>query len=71
MKDDPLEDVLDHMWHVLTSTKTDFRPLPGYVKTIKGHHEDRYAAGLDCDEVYPNIFIGDAYVHFNSFLSVC
>ncbi|KAF4524090.1 hypothetical protein B566_EDAN007673 [Ephemera danica] len=57
---DPIDQVLDHMIRTMNATKTDFKPLPGYQKTVRGHYEDRRAAGLDCDEVYPNIFIGDA-----------
>lgn len=47
------------LMHVIYSTKTNFRPLPGF-----DHHsvdvQDRITAGVDCDEVFPGIFIGDA-----------
>ncbi|KAG8338271.1 dual specificity protein phosphatase 3 [Homalodisca vitripennis] len=43
--------------HVLNNTRTIYNPLPGYDKNV--FHE-RYQIGLDCDEVYPNIYIGDA-----------
>lgn len=41
----------------LSTTRTVYRPLPGYDHS---QAPDRYHIGLDCDEVHPNIFIGDA-----------
>jgi hypothetical protein len=35
------------------------RPLPGF-ESYSGDSDDRMAVGMDCDEVYPNIYIGDA-----------
>jgi hypothetical protein len=43
--------------HILNSTRTIYNPLPGYDKNV---YQERYQIGLDCDEVYPNIYIGDA-----------
>lgn len=45
------------LFQLLNSARTVFNPLPGYDKT---NQQDRYQIGLDCDEVYPNILIGDA-----------
>jgi len=56
---DPVEDVLDQLWRVLTSVKPRPRPLPGYQSAPRGTPEDRQAIGIDCDEVYPGIFVGD------------
>lgn len=47
-----------HLMQIIYSTKTNFKPLPGYEGTSQGF--DRIALGMDCDEVYPNVFIGDA-----------
>ncbi|XP_049788118.1 dual specificity protein phosphatase 3 [Schistocerca nitens] len=44
---------------VIHSTKTVFRPLPGS-ESRRVDLEDRIMLGVDCDEVYPNILIGDA-----------
>nr|CAD7260239.1 unnamed protein product [Timema shepardi] len=44
---------------VLRQTKTQFRPLPGFENNTVDV-QDRLNAGVDCDEVYPHIFIGDA-----------
>nr|CAD7398057.1 unnamed protein product [Timema cristinae] len=46
---------------VLRQTKTQFRPLPGFENNTVDV-QDRLNAGVDCDEVYPHIFIGDAKV---------
>ncbi|XP_046387479.1 dual specificity protein phosphatase 3-like [Ischnura elegans] len=44
---------------IMLHTKTDFQPLPGYDhKTADVMH--RINAGVDCDEVYPNVFIGNS-----------
>ncbi|XP_054277743.1 dual specificity protein phosphatase 3 isoform X2 [Macrosteles quadrilineatus] len=48
---------LKELTQVLYNTRTIYNPLPGYDKNV--YHE-RYQIGLDCDEVYPNIYIGDA-----------
>lgn len=45
--------------HTLYTTKTIHRPLPGYESQSVDLHE-RLSIGVDCDEVYPNILIGDA-----------
>ncbi|XP_071453480.1 dual specificity protein phosphatase 13B-like [Hetaerina americana] len=45
--------------NIMLHTKTDFQPLPGYgYTTVDVMH--RIKAGIDCDEVYPNIFIGNS-----------
>jgi len=43
--------------HILNNTRTIYNPLPGYDKSV---YQEHYQIGLDCDEVYPNIYIGDA-----------
>ncbi|KAJ9586251.1 hypothetical protein L9F63_020113 [Diploptera punctata] len=45
--------------HTLHSTETIHRQLPGF-ESHSGDLQDRLSVGVDCDEVYPNIFIGDA-----------
>ncbi|XP_026285594.1 dual specificity protein phosphatase 3 isoform X1 [Frankliniella occidentalis] len=42
---------------IVFSTKTHFKALPGYEGSSHGF--DRLSLGVDCDEVYPNLFIGD------------
>lgn len=56
---DPVEDVQDQLWRILKSVKPRPRPLPGYQSAPRGTPEDRQAIGIDCDEVYPGIFVGD------------
>lgn len=46
------------LMQIIYTTKTNFKPLPGYEGTSQGF--DRIELGIDCDEVYPNLFIGDA-----------
>ena len=46
------------LMQIIYSTKTNFKPLPGYEGTPQGF--DRISLGIDCDEVYPNLYIGDA-----------
>ncbi|XP_063241512.1 dual specificity protein phosphatase 3 [Bacillus rossius redtenbacheri] len=50
---------LNDLVHVLHQTKTQYKPLPGFDSTSCAV-EERLMAGVDCDEVYPGIFIGDA-----------
>ena len=45
-----------HLIETLRRTQTDNNPTPGY----DPDHNDVYMLNLDCDEVYPGIFIGDA-----------
>ncbi|GLH13721.1 Dual specificity protein phosphatase Mpk3 [Gryllus bimaculatus] len=40
----------------LYNTRVIVKPLPGYASSAL----NRISVGVDCDEVYPNIFIGDA-----------
>lgn len=42
--------------NTLNSTSTKRNTLPGYDKNVD---QESYQIGLNCDEVYPNIFIGD------------
>lgn len=44
--------------HTIYTTKTIYRPLPGF-ESHSANIQDRLSAGVDCDEVYPNIYIGD------------
>jgi hypothetical protein len=43
--------------HTIFTTETIHRPLPGFESPAD--IQDRLSAGVDCDEVYPNIYIGD------------
>lgn len=45
--------------HTIFATKTICQPLPGF-ESCSVDIQDRLTAGVDCDEVYPNIYIGDA-----------
>ena len=45
-----------HLAETLRRTQTDNNPTPGY----DPDHNDVYMLNLDCDEVHPGIFIGDA-----------
>ncbi|XP_046629050.1 dual specificity protein phosphatase 3 isoform X2 [Neodiprion virginianus] len=45
---------------VVHKTRTNFRPLPGITDHDNYHISYRIQANVDCDEVYPNIYIGDA-----------
>lgn len=47
------------LMHTIFATKTIYRPLPGF-ESFSVDVQDRLTAGVDCDEVYPNIYIGDA-----------
>jgi hypothetical protein len=47
------------LMHTIFATKTICRPLPGF-ESFSVDIQDRLTAGVDCDEVYPNIYIGDA-----------
>jgi hypothetical protein len=47
------------LMRTIYATKTIRRPLPGF-ESYSGDTEDRQTVGMDCDEVYPNIYIGDA-----------
>ncbi|XP_043505587.1 dual specificity protein phosphatase 3-like isoform X1 [Polistes fuscatus] len=44
----------------LHSVRTDFKPLPGFDPNKDDLEYFRAQQGIDCDEVYPGIFIGDA-----------
>ncbi|XP_069681450.1 dual specificity protein phosphatase 3 [Periplaneta americana] len=53
------ETTVKDLIHALYTTRTIHRPLPGF----ESHSDDllaRISAGVDCDEVYPQIYIGDA-----------
>ncbi|XP_074097914.1 dual specificity protein phosphatase 3 isoform X2 [Cotesia typhae] len=39
----------------LRDTRSEFKPIPGFE-----HEVHNYTQDIDCDEVYPNIYIGDA-----------
>lgn len=42
--------------HALRENKADFfKAIPGFE-----HEVNNYSQDIDCDEVYPNIYIGDA-----------
>jgi len=44
--------------HTILTTKTIHRPLPGF-ESSSADAQDRISLDVDCDEVYPNIYIGD------------
>ncbi|KAH9361767.1 dual specificity protein phosphatase 3-like [Haemaphysalis longicornis] len=49
---------------ILIEVKPELKPLPGVALLAKLHGyrpppADRYTYGVDCDEVYPGIFVGD------------
>ncbi|XP_077503268.1 dual specificity protein phosphatase 3-like isoform X2 [Amblyomma americanum] len=49
---------------ILVEVKPELKPLPGVALLAKSHGlkappTDRYSYGVDCDEVYPGIFVGD------------
>ncbi|XP_015179701.1 PREDICTED: dual specificity protein phosphatase 3-like isoform X1 [Polistes dominula] len=48
-----------HLTEVLHSVRTDFKPLPGFDPNKDDLEYFRAQQGIDCDEVYPGIFIGD------------
>ncbi|XP_014218293.1 dual specificity protein phosphatase 3 isoform X2 [Copidosoma floridanum] len=43
----------------LHSTKTGHKPLPGYDPNVDSREYYRAQQNIDCNEVYPRIFIGD------------
>ncbi|XP_046752341.1 dual specificity protein phosphatase 3 isoform X2 [Diprion similis] len=49
-----------YLAQVLYNTKTDFKPLPGFTEKDDNTSSYRLQASVDCDEVCPNIYIGDA-----------
>jgi hypothetical protein len=53
------ETTTETLRHVIFTTQTIFRPLPGF-ESLSADVQDRLSVGVDCDEVYPNIYIGDA-----------
>ena len=46
------------LMHTIFTTKTIRRPLPGF-ESLSADTRDRISMEEDCDEVYPNIYIGD------------
>ncbi|XP_066597679.1 dual specificity protein phosphatase 3 isoform X2 [Prorops nasuta] len=48
------------LMEALQIVKPDYRPLPGIDPNKDDLQYYRFQMGLDCDEVYPGIFIGDA-----------
>ena len=48
------------------SPRRQYKPLPGFDPDMDEEEYNRLQQDIDCDEVYPNIFIGDALVfNFN------
>jgi hypothetical protein len=47
------------LMRTIYATKTIYRPLPGF-ESVSVDIQDRLTVGVDCDEVYPNVYIGDA-----------
>lgn len=52
------ETTVKTLMHTLITTKTIHRPLPGF-ESSSADAQDRISLDVDCDEVYPNIYIGD------------
>jgi hypothetical protein len=46
------------LMHTIFTTKTIHQPLPGF-ESSSADAQDRISLEVDCDEVYPNIYIGD------------
>ncbi|CAK9817426.1 Dual specificity phosphatase 29 [Anthophora quadrimaculata] len=55
-----VETTLSHMTEVLYRTQTDNKPIPGFDPNRDDAQYYRIQQGIDCDEVYPGIYIGDA-----------
>lgn len=56
--------VMRGLHQILIEVKPELKPLPGVALLSKSHGRktpptDRYSYGIDCDEVYPGIFVGD------------
>ncbi|KAK2577537.1 hypothetical protein KPH14_003621 [Odynerus spinipes] len=49
-----------HLREALHGTKTDFKPLPGFDPNQDDLEYYCMQQEIDCDEVYPRIYIGDA-----------
>lgn len=45
------------LMHTIYTTRTIYRPLPGFESSADA--QDRISMDVDCDEVYPNVYIGD------------
>ncbi|XP_012274093.1 dual specificity protein phosphatase 3 [Orussus abietinus] len=45
---------------VLSKTETELRPIPGFDENVDDRNYYRLQHDIDCDEVYPNIILGDA-----------
>jgi len=52
------ETTAKELMHTIFTTKTIHRPLPGF-ESSSADAQDRISKEVDCDEVYPNIYIGD------------
>lgn len=53
------ETTAKELMYIICATKATSRPLPGF-ESPSTDMQDRLSLGVDCDEVYPNIYIGDA-----------
>ncbi|XP_064466489.1 dual specificity protein phosphatase 3-like [Ornithodoros turicata] len=56
--------VMKGLHQILVEVKPELRPLPGValLSNVYGRKTppaDRYSYGIDCDEVFPGIFVGD------------
>ncbi|XP_076234681.1 dual specificity protein phosphatase 3 isoform X2 [Calliopsis andreniformis] len=49
-----------HLTEALHKTQTDNKPIPGFDPNRDDIQYYRAQQGIDCDEVYPGIYIGDA-----------
>lgn len=49
-----------HLTEVLHKTQTDNKPIPGFDPNKDDVQYYRVQQSIDCDEVYPGIYIGDA-----------
>ena len=59
------ETIKEHLLEVLFTTKArQYTPLPGYDNDMDTDEYCRLQQIINCDEVYPNIYIGDGLVFY-------
>ncbi|KOC68606.1 Dual specificity phosphatase DUPD1, partial [Habropoda laboriosa] len=59
------ETTLSQLTEVLYRTQTDNKPIPGFDPDRHDTQYYRAQQAVDCDEVYPGIYIGDAHSAMN------
>ncbi|XP_058807311.1 dual specificity protein phosphatase 3-like isoform X2 [Phymastichus coffea] len=53
------ETSMDNLLDALRTTKTDFKRLPGFDPNVDEDEYHRAQQCIDCDEVFPRVYIGD------------